>query len=300
MASKPSASSLANLISKFTGEENELQDINFYLNQIRDIAELEKWADNKKLIVTRLNLEGRARQFFLQSTDAKKASTFEDLAKILTAKFSKNQSFQDKLKQFSKIKQVQGQKVQDLAEKITQITANYIDMENNDSEAFKKLQENLAYTKFLEALRPDLKVEVQKMGPKSFKEAVAIAKNVERALEENVNLIEVVNNVEVNHLMQTQLQNNLEIVKLKEEINKLKQEKANAQREQENRITCHICGKGHLTTKCWNYPTNSQRRIDGGSRHQFHGYRSARTQNRGARRGFRPYERNRFGRNNLN
>lgn len=227
---------------------------------------------------------------------------FDDLAELLKAKFTKNENFGERQNKFSKIKQIQGQKVNDLAEVIKSATSNYINIEENDTEAFHQLKHNLMLTKFMEALRPDIKVEVQKLGPKTFKQAVEFSENVERALEENVNLIEVVNNVEVNHLMQTQLQNNLEIEKLKAELNKLKEEKQIAERNQNTQIRCHICNKGHITTKCWQYPTNNRqdKAENNYNYNPYHKFKSVRGQNRGAR-SFRPYRGNRFSRrSNLN
>ena len=75
----------------------------------------------------------------------------------------------------------------------------------------------------MESLRGDVKLEVIKLGPTNFEDAVGKARNLERALEEDlvsVNSIKKVQNFDINFLIQQYLDNR-KIEKLEETVNKL-------------------------------------------------------------------------------
>jgi hypothetical protein len=295
--------SLSGLLPTFGGGESKDDNINYFLDRLRDIAVLENWSEERKFLVLKLNLKSKALEYVIGNEQAQTAKTFDELAKILKQKFSKTESFKQKQERFTNIKQKPKQKVRELAEKIKKITIAYIDFKDRDNEEFKKLHEKLAFTKFIEALRPDIKIEVKKLGPENFEQAIKIAENVEGAYEEQsdeIDIPKIVENLEVNHLVESQMKSNLEIEKLKRELQELKNERL----QNRNRITCHICAKNHLTTDCWNYPKNQvqpsqNNRVFRGYNSGFRGNRYNRGENRRNFQTFRPYNRN-FSRNNTN
>ncbi|GBN34440.1 hypothetical protein AVEN_197188-1 [Araneus ventricosus] len=61
----------------------------------------------------------------------------------------------------------------------------YANVENTDQNCDSILKENLKLTKFLDALKPDISLEVKKFGPKDLKSALAHAINIESALEQS-------------------------------------------------------------------------------------------------------------------
>ncbi len=196
---------------------------------------------------------------------------------LLREKFKTKTNFKERQEQFTNIKQVQGQTVRDLAEKIEKITTEYVNSENSVSRDIENLLENLKLTKFLEALRSDLRMEVQKLGPKHFKQAIEIAQNVERAFNDQVNVGEIVQNLEINNLMQQQFESDKKIQQLQEELGKLRQERMDWEREKGNnkQPQCHICSRNHLTTECFYYrarnPTLNQMNNPNENGRQFRG-----------------------------
>lgn len=61
------------------------------------------------------------------------------------------------------VKQSPGQSIQNLAEQIEKVTKEYVNINATQNEEIKELQENLACTKFLEALRVDIRFEILKL-----------------------------------------------------------------------------------------------------------------------------------------
>lgn len=80
--------------------------------------------------------------------------------------------------------------------------------------------------------------------------------NIESALNDQTqsefNIPNIVENLEINNLTQSQLENNLEIEKLKKEIQELKQLNAKT-----SALKCHICERNHKTTQCWYFPQSN-------------------------------------------
>ncbi|GBL95329.1 Transposon Tf2-6 polyprotein, partial [Araneus ventricosus] len=72
-----------------------------------------------------------------------------------------------------------------LAEQVSSTTDKFSNPIDSEEENIVNLTEKLKLSKFIEALRPDIRVEVKKLGPKIFKSAVAIAKNIDNALSDD-------------------------------------------------------------------------------------------------------------------
>ncbi|GBO45806.1 hypothetical protein AVEN_241968-1 [Araneus ventricosus] len=98
-------------------------------------------------------------------------------------------------------------------------------------------------------------MEVKKLGPKSFKSAVAMAKNVENALsEENVECNVVTDSV-INQILTQQLNANKHILEMSERVNAISTQNMAVNSITEapstsstvqingDRIQCQICGK---------------------------------------------------------
>ncbi|GBN53005.1 hypothetical protein AVEN_248959-1, partial [Araneus ventricosus] len=124
-----------------------------------------------------------ALKFLIEDPIASKENDFDNLAELLIKKFEKKQSFQEIQRQFSTISQKQNQSVKDLANEVSMVADKYVNVENTNKNCDSILKENLKLTKFLEALKPAISLEVKKFGPKNLKSAVAHAINIESALE---------------------------------------------------------------------------------------------------------------------
>lgn len=247
--------SLASAIPTFSGNADE--NIEYFVSQVRDVAVLENWPQNKRILILKLNCRDAAQKFLIECPQAQNAQNFEDLALLLIEKFKKSQSFEEIQLKFNSIKQKPNQSIVNLINDINSHADKYlskIDMKTQDSNEFI---DSIKLNRLLEAVRPEIKIEILKLGPKNFSEACKYAKNVEKALDAHGMMVNnnVGQNFELNSIMQSQLEGNKQIKELKEELEKVKNNSTRPLRQNHrDNIQCHICGKNHITTKCWYFP----------------------------------------------
>ncbi|GBL95377.1 hypothetical protein AVEN_213087-1, partial [Araneus ventricosus] len=105
-----------------------------------------------------------------------------------------------------------------LAEQVSSTTEKFSNPNNSEEENIVNLTEKLKLSKFIEALRSDIRVEVKKLGPKTFKYAVAIAKNIDNALSDDGGELNVTDSG-INQILSQQLNTNKQILELSEKVN---------------------------------------------------------------------------------
>lgn len=249
--------SLANSLPNFNGDEDD--NVNFFFEQIDSLASLEKWSDTKKLIVAKLLCKGKALAFIANDSSAKKVNNYSQLKKVLSEKFTKTKSFSEMQKEFSLIVQKQDQTVKNLAEEVEKITDEYLSINNSDSTELEELSKKIKLNKFLEALRPDIRIDVKKFNPKSFDVAIKHAINIENAIcDPECSVNNIIGN-DITELLNSQIETNAKIQELSEKLNRLTvnncQEKKISGKsnnsEDSELIKCQICNKNHLTVNCW-------------------------------------------------
>lgn len=253
-------SSFAHMLQSFSGSQNE--NINFFISQFEEIALLEAWPDNKKFILLKLHLKNDAQEFLINDPTASSAKNFNELARALKNKFTISTSFHERQQKFSSIRQRQGQSVSQLAEQVRSAAHKFFGSSAADSEKYTTLKLNMMQQKFLDALRPDLKSEVLKFGCSTFDETVQCAKNIETAMlgvdgDESTGM-HTTSDLNLNNILEEKLNTHKLISELQSRINVLEQQNAALMSSTQNRCNdayiCHICGKDHITTRCWQYP----------------------------------------------
>ncbi|GBN68241.1 hypothetical protein AVEN_39528-1 [Araneus ventricosus] len=212
--------------------------------------------------------------------------------------------------------------VRDLAEQVSSTTDKFSNPNNSEEENIINLTEKLKLSKFIEALRPDIRVEVKKLGPKNFKSAVAIAKNIDNALSDDGAEINVTDSG-INQILSQQLSTNKQILELSEKVNAISSQNLcvnslteapatnsnNVQSYQQS--PCQICGNlNHKANNCFHFTRGNYYRGNVRANYNrtfrannFHPYRSRANQRSNYGRGFRGNFRsvsNRGFRNNLN
>lgn len=261
MANRLLEMSLANNLPTFSGAEGE--NVEFFLKQINDVSALEKWSDTKKLLLIRLNCKEKALDFISNDPLASQASSAVSLQDQLRQKFIKKQTFAELQTNFSNIAQKPSQSVKQLAENIDQAANKYLNINNSADQQIRDLGEKIKLSKFFEALRNDIRIEVKKQNPKSFSQAIELATNIENALNDPLCQVNNTSSIEINTLIQSQIETNKRIMEISNQINEIKnpnreinnivrnEQIANPPKED---IKCLICGKPHLTIKCWHFP----------------------------------------------
>lgn len=264
--------SLESSLSNFYGNKDE--DITFFINQVKNVANLEQWSETKKILVLQMHLKGNALDYLINNESAKNETKFENLCNLLLGKFARKTDFNEIQNTFNQITQKQGQKVKDLAEEITKLGELYLNPTNSKNKELIDLAEKMKISKFLEALRADLQLSVRKRNPKSFSEAIQYAIDIEQALE-CMGANQSFSAVDVNTLFKQQLETNKNIQNLQQQLSNIANTNVNniiSQSESSmsnipttghssrnrsseiSKVSCHICGKPHLTTKCWYFP----------------------------------------------
>jgi hypothetical protein len=161
--------------------------------------------------------------------------------------------------------------------------------ESAECEDFLKLRGNMVRQKFLDALRPDIRTEVLKFDATDLDGTIQRAKNIEMAFLDGLGNDEYMctQNIMCNNVYKN---NDNAINILEEKIKKLEEQNNKLSKQINNssnitNIQCHICGKNHVTTRCWNYPGN-QYNVQGNRLHRNSPYNIRRGSNNGYRGGF--------------
>ncbi|GBL81205.1 hypothetical protein AVEN_214643-1 [Araneus ventricosus] len=86
------------------------------------------------------------------------------------------------------------------------VANKYVNVENSNQNCNSTLKENLRLTKFVEALKPDIRLEVKEFGPKDLESALARAINIESALEQSSdNSTNSISNVDMHNIQKENL-----------------------------------------------------------------------------------------------
>ncbi|GBM29760.1 hypothetical protein AVEN_117713-1 [Araneus ventricosus] len=209
------SNSLVASLTPFKGKEDSFE---FFVKQINDIARLEKWGEAKKILVLKLNLKDEALKFLVSNPKIDEINDFDSLVNKLKEKFCKKPYFEQSQRQFNNLKQKVSQYISDLAEQVSSTTEKFSNPNNSEEENIVNLTEKLKLSKFIEALRSDIRVEVKKLGPETFKSAVAIAKNIDNDLSDDGGELNVTDSG-INHILSQQLNTNKQILELSEKVN---------------------------------------------------------------------------------
>lgn len=297
--------SLANSLQKFTGSKDE--NLEFFINNLEQIADIEKWDDKKKALILKLNLSGNALKV-VSETRVAEDKEFEEIVKLLRQKFSKKLNYSEIQNKFNALTQGPNQSIKSLIEDVDRVTKEYLEINNDSNEQTLKIAAKMKSQKLIDSMRPDIRLEVMKRGETEFDKIAEIAINVENALN---NTQHCVNNLakssEIELLLRNQIESNKKIEELTEKLDSLTKMKTVNNVSQSNTVnkaqyTCHICFKGHITTDCWYYPNQSNPNQSKFSNQRFQPYeRDNRNKNfrrgSGRRRNFRQGNR---GQNHLN
>ncbi|GBN75757.1 hypothetical protein AVEN_50402-1 [Araneus ventricosus] len=222
-------------------------------------------AETKKILVLKLNLKDEALKFLVSNPKLEDINDFDSLVSKLKEKFCKQPNFEEAQRQFHNLKQKVSQSISDLTDQVRLSTEKFVNPKGSAEENLATLTEKLKLSKFIVALRPDIRVEVKKFGPTSFKSAVAMAKNIDIALSEDSGEFNATDSG-INQILSQQLATNKQIMEFSERVNaistqnmtvnSLKEAPSTSSNVQINQqIQCQICGKfnNHIGRNCFLY-----------------------------------------------
>lgn len=252
--------SLASSLTKFSGEDNE--NLEFFVKNFEQISEIEKFDAQKKALILKLNLAGKALKL-ISDSNLSADNEYEQIIKILRTKFHNKLNYAQIQGKFNSLVQKPNQDIKNLTEEVEKITDLYLDLNKDSQEETLKLAAKMKAQKLLDAMRPDLRLEVMKRGAIEFSEISKIACDIENALSIPNNHINNINkSSDIDLLLKSQLESNQKIQELTDKVNELTRinpvnNVIASNNNRNTKYTCHICFKGHITTDCWYYPNNT-------------------------------------------
>lgn len=236
---------LISLLPQYSGQEGE--NLEEFLAQFENIAELSGWEDNERGLILKTRLRGEAFKHILESEKSKN-NDINSIKAELCKKFTKKKTQQQKKQLFDNIKHTPKMSIEEVGKVIKMRTKDYLGITKETPET-KKIENTVMLQKFLETIREDIAIEIKKLDITTFEEAVKKAQQ----------LNDVYETVTVNNITKTEENNiseivkNLEIMKLREEMQEIKDNlKKLTQIQVQKVIQCEICKKfGHEKQDCW-------------------------------------------------
>lgn len=257
MANDLQLNALMAAIPAFHGKEGE--NVHFFIRNISDVCNIQNWNDENRILLFRLYCRDKAQEYVANDPEINNIDNFENFVRLFRAKFSREENFQETSYLYSNIKQKPKQTVKELADVVKKLV-NRMVPDADDIPQMVILKQNLMFNKFLEALRPDIKTEVLKLGKENFDDLVSSAMDCEKALEQQCSYS--VNTINATQVSGNSSQDSLITILLKqqENSNKLLQSMAEQLKGlKEERAVCHICNKQHNTKDCWFFPSLQNR-----------------------------------------
>ena len=242
--------SILSLLPSFENNENE--DIDYFISQIDAICGLAKLDKAVKLILLRNKLKGAALQFVTQNEQMREEQNYDTFKVKLTERFKKDKNIFEAQNAFMTTEQKQSETVKQFKERIETAAAKFLSATRlQDSQGAIQFNEKLKLSKFLDGLRPEIKLETKMRGPQNFQEAFEIAKTIEMALngtETPVNNITQDTTI-LDIVLQGQKEQDLKMQQIEKKLEELT--RANTQQNNQQ-IICQICGKPrHTARQCW-------------------------------------------------
>lgn len=296
--------SLISALPTFGGAENE--NIKFFISQIRSVASMEKWSEEKSLLLLKCNLKNNAINFITENEKAMNATSFDELASLLLEKYAKHESFEEIQVKFSSIQQQTGQSIKDLGELIDKWGNKYFAINDNSNDEAIALANRMKLQKLYESMFAELRSELKKFAPKTFEAAIKKACDIQNAMKDNIK--NQVSQIEINSLLKSQIETNQQLAKIQKIIeqpsssnvnfstgnenvvNNVMQNQAHNryQYSQNEKLQCLICGKfSHLTINCWYHPKNFQQKQFRDRNNHYNPYFRRGTMNNRPNRNFR-------------
>ncbi|GFW40548.1 hypothetical protein TNCV_4823861 [Trichonephila clavipes] len=179
---------LIDLIPMYDGGES--LGIRRFLEKINDVANLGKWSNDEKVTILKLKLAGIAEEFFLSDPTHSHLTEYNDIARILIARFEKAVPLSTRLQLFSSCIQGSSESVQEFAGRINKLGTQIFQSGNlAQSTAVRNANDQLLQSRFISGLRNDIRRFVLARDPLNLDESI----NAALIEEQNVKLNQIAN-----------------------------------------------------------------------------------------------------------
>ncbi|GFX35308.1 hypothetical protein TNCV_101151 [Trichonephila clavipes] len=179
---------LIDLIPMYDGGES--LGIRRFLKKINDVANLGKWSNDEKVTILTLNIAGIAEGFFLSDPTHSHLTEYNDIARVLIARFEKAVPLSTRLQLFSSCIKGSSESVQEFAARINKLGTQIFQSGNSaQNTAVRNANDQLLQSRFISGLRNDIGRFVLARDPINLDESI----NAALIEEQNVKLNQIAN-----------------------------------------------------------------------------------------------------------
>lgn len=257
---KPDLANILTLILPFDGKK--VKNVVFYLKEFDTLTDQVKVSEDFKLQILKAKFIGDARDKLASDDSLNNETDYKQFKTKMTKIFQKKDSFADSQTKFNSIKQKPNQSITDFISEFERAASDYLNASGHATEdGAKKLFDLIKINKFLEAISPNISLELRKSENKDFSRLCEKAKTIENAFNsttlEQINAVSAIASTEKNEFYENLLKINADqstaISELKMEINNLKlTNKENTTEGNKSQKFCQICNDGrHDISYCW-------------------------------------------------
>lgn len=265
------------MLNYFDGQNP--QECHNFMVQFEAVAQMGHWTDAEQGIILKSRLRGQALTFLTNDPSLRHETSFKTIKSKLMDFFAEQPSLATNHMRFTTIKQQPGETVKNLVFRIDNAAMQYLSNGEKTTLSSDPMVMTIKLSKFLEALHHDLRLDVLKMDPKNYADAIEKAKCVENAqklvtadiLKANVNnFSDTASDEKINTLIQKNSENMEKIAALTSEINALRihrnveplshtvesynsggEQRRHKTRDLPNNLKCAFCGyNNHIMRDC--------------------------------------------------
>ncbi|GFS59841.1 retrovirus-related Pol polyprotein from transposon 412 [Trichonephila clavipes] len=232
-----------------------------FLEKINDVANLGKWSNDEKVTILKLKLAGIAEEFFLSDPTHSQLTEYNDIARILIARFEKAVPLSTRLQLFSSCIQGPSESVQEFAARINKLGTQIFQSGNSaQNTAVRNANDQLLQSRFISGLRNDIRRFVLSRDPLNLDESI----NAALIEEQNMKLNQIaseersgLSSAQTENPVLSALADRLEEMNLRagrlQEASAVTARKSggNYFNRRENVFKCFYCGiQGHRQAEC--------------------------------------------------
>ncbi|GFS68186.1 hypothetical protein TNCV_439331 [Trichonephila clavipes] len=158
-----------------------------FLEKINDVANLGKWSNDEKVTILKLKLAGIAEEFFLSDQTHSHLTEYNDIARVLIARFEKAVPLSTRLQLFSSCIQGSSESVEEFAARINKLGTHIFQSgDSAQNTAVRNANDQLLQSRFISGLRKDIRRFVLARDPINLDESINAALSEEQNVKLNL------------------------------------------------------------------------------------------------------------------
>lgn len=153
--------------------------VNYFINQIKDVADLNKWNEKVSLLYAKSKLTGKAQTLITQAEEIRKFNSIEELFEKLND-FFKGKSFAENINEFESFQMLPQETIINLAHRLD-LTTHRIYGDVQDTTTVNKTK----FIKFLQIIPPEMRSSILENEINTYEDAVKRATLIQNSINSN-------------------------------------------------------------------------------------------------------------------